>query len=100
MSSNKYADYRKVVSYHWSDATINNNKDAKRKLYRSLNVETVYLDDNALKYRNNIIRYFTRNVLCMIDELKYLPPTQIGRFSFQGGYLYNDAKRNFENRLY
>lgn len=89
MSSNTYADFRKVVYYYWSD--INNNKFTKQK-YRSLIIETEYLDNNLLQYRNNIIHKF-KNVLCIIDELKYLPPTKIGRLSFQGGYLYHESKK-------
>ena len=54
MSSNKYADFRKVVYYNWSDININNNKFTKQK-YRSLIIETEYLDNNGLQYRNNII---------------------------------------------
>ena len=100
MSSDKYADFRKVVYYYWSDVITNNNKDVKRKKYRSLNVETVYLDDKSLKYRNKIINYFKKEVLCIIDELKYLPPTKIGSFYFNGGYLYHEAKNNFENKYY
>ncbi len=100
MSSDKYADFRKVVYYYWSDIKVNNNKDTKRKFYRSLNIETVYLDDKSLKYRNNIINYFKNEVLCIIDEIKYCPPTKIGRFYFNGGYLYHEAKKNFEKNLF
>lgn len=61
-------------------------------------VESIYLNDEELKYRKNIIHNF-KNVLCIIDELKYLPPTRLfGRFSFQGGYLYHEAKNNFEKK--
>lgn len=98
MSSNKYAEFRKVVYYHWSDINVNNNKNAKRKFYRSLDIETIYLDDNLLEYRNNIINYF-KNILYIIDELKYLPPTKIGKFPFQGGYLYHESKNNFEKNF-
>ena len=95
MSSDKYADFRKVVYYYWSEITINNNKNAKEKEYRSLTVRTEYLDDISLEYKNNIIKNFGE-VLCIIDELKYMPLTKIGRFNFQGGYLYNEAKNHFE----
>jgi hypothetical protein len=91
-----YSNSRKVVYYYLTDTMVNNNKDAKRKYYRALTVETVYLDDNSLKYRNRIINYFKNNVLCIIDELKYMPPTKIGNFYFQGGYLYHEAKHDFE----
>lgn len=97
MSSNKYADFRKVVYYYWSDINVNNNKDGKK--YRSLNIETVYLDDNLLKYRNNIIEKY-KNVLCILNELKYLPPIKIGRFLFKGGYLYHESKNKFEEKIY
>jgi hypothetical protein len=100
MSSNKYADFRKVVYYYWSDVMTNNNKDTKRKFYRALNVETVYLDDKSLKYRNNIINYFKKEVLCIIDELKYMPPVKIGKFYFNGGYLYHEAKHSFDKKCY
>jgi hypothetical protein len=100
MSFNKYADFRKVTYYHWSDICENNNKQAKRKFYRSLIVESIYLDDKSLEYRNNIINYFKNNVLCIIDELKYMPPRKIGRLSFKGGYLYHEAKKNFEKNCY
>jgi hypothetical protein len=100
MSSNKYADFRKVIYYYWSDIMTNNNKGAKPKYYRSLIIENVYLDDNSLKYRNQIINYFQKNVLCLINELNYSPPIKIGRFHFQGGYFYHELKYNFENKLY
>ena len=98
MTSDKYSNFRKVVYYYWSDITVNNNKNAKKKFYRSLDVESIYLDDNSLEYRNNIINNF-KNVLCIIDELKYLPPTKIGRLFFQGGYLYHESKKNFEENF-
>lgn len=98
MTSNKYADFRKVVYYYLSDITINNNKGAKRKYYRSLDIESIYLDDDLLEYRNNIINNF-KNVLCIIDELKYLPPIKIGRLYFKGGYLYHESKNNFERNF-
>ena len=98
MSSNKYANFRKVVNYYLSEINVNNNKDAKKKFNRSLVIENIYLEDDLLEYRNNIINNF-KNVLCIIDELKYLPPTKIGRLSFKGGYLYNEAKYNFEKNF-
>jgi hypothetical protein len=98
MSSNEYANFRKVVYYYWSDIQVNNNKDSKNNFYRSLHIKTIYLDDNSLEYRNNIINKF-KNVLCIIDELKYLPPTKIGRLFFKGGYLYHESKNNFEKNL-
>jgi len=97
MNSNKYINFRKVVYYYWSDIQENNNKYGKNT-YRSLVIKTDYLDDNQLKERENIINKF-KNVLCMIDELKYLPPTKIGRLLYQGGYLYNEHKNNFENNF-
>ena len=100
MSSNKYSNLRKVVHYYLSDKIIINNnknpKDSKKNCYRSLHIETIYLDDDSLAYRNNIIDNF-KNVLCIIDELKYLPPTKIGRLYFKGGYLYHESKNRFEN---
>jgi hypothetical protein len=94
MSSNKNTNFRKVVYYYLSDIIINNNKDAIKKKYRSLHIETIYLNDDLLEYRNNIIKKF-KNVLSIIDELKYLPPTKIGRLYFQGGYLYHESKNRF-----
>jgi hypothetical protein len=101
MSSDKYADFRRVVYYYWSEITINNNKNAKEKEYRSLTVRIDYLDDESLEYRNNIIKNF-REVLCWIDELKYMPPTKIGRFNFEGGYLFHEYNNDFVEvqRLY
>jgi hypothetical protein len=98
MSSNKYANFRKVVNYYLSEININNNKDTKKKFNRSLVIENIYLDDYLLEYRNNIINKF-KNVLCIIDELKYLPPTKIGRLFFKGGYLYHESKNNFEKNF-
>jgi len=95
MCSNNHDNFRKVVYYYLSDIIINNNKDAIKKKYRSLHIETIYLDDNLLAYRNNIINKF-KNVISIIDELKYLPPTKIGRLSFQGGYLYHESKNRFK----
>lgn len=94
MCSNKYADFRKIVYYYWSDLTMNTNYNI---LYRYLVVNTIYLDDDLLQYRNNIINNF-KKVLFLINELKYLPPSIIGRFSFQGGYLYHKSKKSFEKQ--
>ena len=94
MSSNKYANFRKVVNYYLSEININNNKDAKKKFNRSLVIENIYLDNDLLEYRNNIINNF-KNVLCIIDELKYLSSTKIRKFYFQGGDLYHELKHNF-----
>ena len=91
MSSNKYANFRKVVYYYLTDINVNNNTDDTKKHYRSLVVETIYLDDDLLEYRKKMMNHF-KNVLCVIDELKYLPPTKIGKLSFQGGYLYHESK--------
>jgi hypothetical protein len=98
MISNKYAEYRKVVYYHLSDININYNKNAKNIFYRSLTVTTVYLNDKELEYREKIINKYN-NVLFIINELKYLPPTRFGRFLFRGGYLYHKAKNSFEENL-
>ena len=98
MISHRYSNFRKIVYYYLSDILINNNKNAKKKFYRSLHVETIYLDDNLLEYKNNIINNF-KNILSIIDELKYLPPMKIGKFSFQGGYLYHESKNNFEKNF-
>ena len=98
MSSNKYADFRKIVNYYWSDITINNNKNAKKKYYRSLEIESIYLEDDLLNYRKKIILNF-KNVLYIINELKYLPPTKIGRLAFKGGFLYHESKHNFEKNF-
>ena len=98
MSSNKYSNFRKVVYYYWSDINVNDNKDSKKKYYRSLEIKNIYLNNDELQYRNNIINKF-KNVLCIIDELKYLPPTKIGRLSFQGGYVYHESKNNFEENF-
>jgi hypothetical protein len=95
MILDKYAEYRKVVYYYLSEITINNNKNIKRREYRSLDVETIYLNDKDLEYRKKIINNYS-NVLSIINELKYLPPTKFGRFLFKGGFLYNEAKNSFE----
>jgi len=95
MILDKYAEYRKVVYYYLSEITINNNKIVKRREYRSLEIETIYLNNTDLEYRKKVINN-KNNVLLMINELKYLPPTKIGRFLFKGGFLYNEAKNSFE----
>jgi len=98
MIVDKYAEYRKVVYYYLSDITINHNKNAKRREYRSLDVATIYLNDKDLEYRKKVISNYC-NVLFIINELKYLPPTKFGRFIFKGGFLYNEAKNSFEKNV-
>ena len=92
-SSNQYADFRKVVYYYWSNIKINNNTQQK---YRTLIVKTDYLDDISLQYRTHRINQFKR-VLSNIDDLKYLPPSKIGRLFFKGGDLYHESKNQFES---
>lgn len=63
MTSDKYAEYRKIVYYHLSDITINYNKNVKNKEYRSLTINTVYLNDKELEYRKKIINKYCEVLL-------------------------------------
>ena len=93
-SSNQYADFRKVVYYYWSNVEINKNTQQK---YRSLIVKTDYLDDISLQYRIHRINQF-KCVLRDINDLKYLPPSKIGRLFFKGGDSYHESKNQFETK--
>lgn len=90
---------KKTVYYYWGNLNEYNFKDIDNSFKRCLHVETIYLDDLQYTYKKHIVNLF-QNVLQIILELKYLPPIQLGRFYYNGGYLYHESKNNFLNNIY